>query len=325
MRAKQVFDKLTEDWLAKAVCFVIAVFLYVIYQSQSVDKRVFSVPLAVESNNGFVSVEPYPRTVAVSVRGRAEELAQIREGDIAAYLDLSYVAEDGSYNFPVLITLSDTASILNPLELKVTPETVRLRVEEEITSYVDIVPLLSGKPAEGYLFKSARVRPEQIAITGPRTMIENCKSIQTLNVSMSNARTAFTVNVGVEKKGLFIRHDDIEVAVTVELELEMGSRRFTNVPVSVVNVPPGLEIRAITREAAFTLEGSSVALSKFTPGSAFVTADAGEIRSEGTFYLNLTYLVPKSFKLADGYTKTIPVTFARKEADDAGDGGGGER
>ena len=36
MKAKQVFDKLTENWLPKALCFIIAVFLYVIYQNQSV-------------------------------------------------------------------------------------------------------------------------------------------------------------------------------------------------------------------------------------------------------------------------------------------------
>ena len=149
MKAKQVFDKLIENWQVKAICFVISLFLYVVYQNQSIDKRVFSVPLAVEAKNGFVSIEPYPRTVVVSARGKAEVLAQVRESDLKAYLDLNYVAKDGRYDFPVLITLSDSASLLNPLEIKVTPEIVSLRVEEEITSYVDIQPLLSGKPGYG--------------------------------------------------------------------------------------------------------------------------------------------------------------------------------
>ena len=134
MKAKQVFDKLIENWHIKAICFVIALFLYVIYQNQSVDSKVFSVPLTVESRNGYVSVAPHPRTVVVSARGKSEELAQVRESDLKAYLDLNYVYKDGTYDFPVLITLSDSASILNPLELKVTPEVVRLRVEEEVTS-----------------------------------------------------------------------------------------------------------------------------------------------------------------------------------------------
>ena len=313
MKAKQVFDKIIENWHIKAICFVIALFLYMSYRAQGVDTRVFSVPLTVESKNGFVSIAPHPRTVAVSARGKSEELAQVRDSDLKAYLDLNYVSKDGSYDFPVLITLSDSASVLNPLEIKVTPEIVHLRVEEEITSYVDIVPLISGKPAEGYLFKSATVKPEQIAITGPKTMVENCKSLQTLNISMSNAKTAFTAKTKVEKKGLFIKHDDIEVSVTVDLEQEMGSKRFTRIPVNIVNVNPALEVRAYTTEVAFTLEGAIVNLEKFTPDPTLVTADASKIHEAGTVYLDLAYLVPRSFRLVDGYTKTIPVTFAKKE------------
>lgn len=317
MKAKQLFDKLIENWQVKAVCFVISIFLYAIYQNQSIDKKVFSVPLMLESKNGFVSIEPYPRTVAVSARGKAEELAQVRESDLRAYLDLSYVSRDGSYDFPVLITLSDSASVLNPLELKVTPEKVRLRVEEEITSYVDVVPLISGNPAYGYGIKNIIVSPDQIAITGPKTMIENCKSLQTLNVVTSNAKKSFTSKVKVEQKGLFIKHDDVEIAVTVEIEESQGSKQFTKIPVNIVNVAPNLEVTAMTKEVTFTLEGSLVSLEKFTPDPTFVTADASKIQETGTVYLELSYFVPRAFKLSEGYTKSIPVTFAKKEVEEA--------
>ncbi|WP_294430906.1 CdaR family protein [uncultured Treponema sp.] len=317
MKAKQLFDKIIENWQVKAVCFVIALFLYVIHQNQSVDKRVFSVPLSVESQNGFVSIEPHPRTVAVSARGKAEELAQVRESDLKAYLDLTYISKDGSYDFPVLITLSDSASVLNPLELKVTPEIVRLRVEEEITSYVDIQPLLSGNPAYGYSIKNVTVSPDQIAITGPRTMIENCKSLKTLNVTASNAKRSFTSKTKVEQKGYFIKHDDVEVAVTVEIEELEGTKSFTKLPVKIINLSPDLEIRARTSDVTVTLKGSLASLEAFKPSDSFVTADVSHIDSAGTFYVNLSYSVPKRFTLLDGHTKTIPVTFTKKQLSDS--------
>jgi YbbR domain-containing protein len=312
MKAKQVFDKFIENWHIKAICFVIALFLYVIYQNQSVDSKVFSVPLTVESKNGFVSIAPHPRTVAVSVRGKNEELAQVRESDLKAYLDLSYVSKDGTYDFPVLITLSDSASILNPLELKVTPEVVRLRVEEEVTSYIDVVPLVSGKPAYGYSVKKVTVSPEQIAITGPKTMIDNCKSLQSLNVTTSGAKRSFTAKTKVEQKGLFIKHDDVEVAVTVEIEEIEGSKQFTKLPVKVLNLPPELEIRAMTTDVTVTLNGSLAWLENYKPSESFVTADVSHINSAGTFYVELKYSVPKRYSLAEGYTKTIPITFTTK-------------
>lgn len=313
MKTKQIFGKLIENWQVKAICFVISLFLYVIYQNQSVDRKVFSVPLTVESKNGFVSIQPHPRTVAVSARGKAEELAQVRESDLKAYLDLSYVSKDGSYDFPVLLTLSDSASVLNPLEIKLTPEIVRLRVEEEVTSYVDVVPLISGKPAYGYDIKSISVSPEQIAITGPKTMIENCKSLQTLNVTTSNAKRSFTSKAKVEQKGLFIKHDDVDVSVTVEIEERDGSKKFTKLPVKILNLSPELEVSAKTNDVTVTLEGSIPSLEAFKPDAKFVTADVSSITSPGTFYVNLTYSVPKRFTLADGYTKSIPVTFTAKK------------
>ena len=290
MKAKQVFDKLTENWLPKALCFIIAVFLYVIYQNQSVDTRVFSVPLGLEAKNGFVSVEPHPRTVVVSARGKSEELAQVRESDLKAYLDLNYVAKDGSYDFPVLLTLSDSASVLNPLELKVTPERVRLRVEEEVTAYVDINPLTTGKPAYGYGIKDVTVVPDQIAITGPKTMVENCKSLNTLGV-----------------------HEDLSVSVTVELEEMDGSKQFTKLPVKVLNLSQDLEVRAVTNDVTVTLRGSLVSLDSFKPDENFVTADASNIEEPGTFYVPLSFSVPKKFALADGYTKSVPITFTTKQ------------
>ncbi|MBR1536703.1 MAG: hypothetical protein IJ630_07180 [Treponema sp.] len=313
MKAKQLFDKLIENWQVKAVCFVISLFLYVIYQNQSVDTRVFSVPLTVEAKNGFISVEPHPRTVAVSARGKAEELAQVRDSDLKAYLDLNYVSEDGSYDFPVLVTLSDTASVLNPLEVKVTPEKVHLKVEEEITSYVNIIPLVSGNPATGYSVKNVTASPDQLAIVGPRSMIEKITSLKTLNVTTSGAKRSFTSKTKVEQKGLFIKHEDIEVSVTVEIEEENGAKQFTKLPVKIINLSPGLEVRAKAKDVALTLEGSIPQLEAYTPGEDFVIADASKIEVPGTFYIDLTYNVPKRFKLQDGYTKNIPITFVQKQ------------
>ena len=313
MKVKQLFEKLIENWQVKAICFVISLFLYVIYQNQSVDTRVFSVPLTVESKNGFVSIEPHPRTVAVSARGKSEDLAQVRESDLKAYLDLNYVSEDGYYDFPVLINLADSASVLNPLEVKVTPERVKLRVEEEITSYVNIIPFVNGNPASGYAVKKTTASPDQIAIIGPRSMIEKITTLKTLNVTTSGAKRSFSTKTKVEKKGLFIRHDDIDVSVTVEIEEMSGTKQFTKLPVKVLNLSPNLEIRAKTRDVAVTLEGSLPSLESFTPSENFVTADVSKIESPGTFYIDLKYNIPKRFKLADDYTKSLPITFVQKQ------------
>ncbi|MCR4821432.1 MAG: hypothetical protein K5873_00995 [Treponema sp.] len=313
MKIKQIYEKLLENWQVKAICFVISVFLYVIFQNQSLGRRTFTIPLNIEAKNGFVSIEPHPRTVSVEARGEKEALAQVRESDLQAYLDLNYVYKDGKYDFPVLITLSDSASALNPLELKVIPEKVSLKVEEEITAFVDIIPLVTGKPAYGYSMKGVSVSPEQIAITGPRTMIEKCLSLQTLNVTMNGAKRSFTSKVAVEKKGLFIKHDDVSAAVTVEIEEMDGSKVFAKLPVKILNLSPELELQNLSSEVTATLKGALAALESYRPDENFVTADLSAISSPGTHYVDLKYNVPKRFELTEAHTKSIPLTFVEKK------------
>ena len=107
------------------------------------------------------------------------------------------------------------------------------------------------------------------------------------------------------------------MAVTVEIEELEGSKQFANLPVKIVNLAPELEIRAMTTDVTVTLVGSLASLDAYKPGDAFVTADVSHIESSGTFYIPLSYALPKRFTLADGYTKNIPVTFTLKQASPA--------
>lgn len=315
MKAKHLFERLTEDWPVKVVCLVVALFLYGFYQNQNLDRKVFSVPLRVETKNGFVPTEPHPAVVAVSVTGKADELAQVRDSDLRAYLDLSYVAKAGTFDFPVLLELSDSASILNPMEIKISPESVSLSVEEIVSGFADVSPLIRGKPASGYELRSVSAVPEQIEITGPRTMVENCKSIQTKSISVEGARKSFSADAAVEQRGMFISSAGTSVSVKVEIGEVQGSRLFKNVPVNLINIDPLLEIAAMTGDVPMTLTGSVIELDSFVPGTFTILADCRNIHEGGTFDIALSYSLPDNFALADGFVKSVPVTFVLRKGE----------
>ncbi len=308
MKAKQLFDRLINNWPVKAFCFAMALLLYVFYQSQSLEKKVVSVPLDVNTENGFVAVEPHPAVVAVTITGKGEELAQIRESDISAYLDLSYVSKEGKYNFPVLLALSSSASVVNPLEIKVTPESVSLAVEEEVSSYVDLTPLVKGKPAYGYELKSVKLSPEQIKITGPRSMVLNCKSLQTKSINIDGASKGFIDTVGIEKKGIFINHENVSVTAKIDLSEIMTSKTFDNITVNLTNINENLDYDAVER-ISLTLKGSLAELESFRPDTFMILGDCSEITEPGTYEIALKYIIPSYFTLSDDQVKSIPVTF----------------
>ncbi len=316
MKAKQLFDKLIDNWPVKTFCFAMALLLYVFYQSQSLEKKVFSVPLDIQTDNGFVSVEPHPAVVAVTITGKAEELAQVRESDISAYLDLSYVFQEGKHEFPVLLALSSSATLINPLEIKVTPESVSLTVEEEISAYVDLIPLIKGKPAYGYELKSVKLSPEQVKVTGPRSMVMNCKSLQTRSINIDGATKGFVDTVGVENKGKFIRSENISVTAKLDISETKSSKTFENIPVNLTNVDSNIEVSQMIKSVSMTLDGSLVELERFRPSSFMILADCSEIHEPGTYEVTLSYIVPRNFSLSDNNVKTVPVTFVARSVEE---------
>lgn len=316
MKAKQLFDRLIENWPVKAFCFAAALLLYVFYQNQSLDKKVFSVPLNLVTNNGFVAVEHHPATVSVSIKGKPDELAQVREKDISACLDLSYVSEEGKFDFPVILTLSDSVSHLNPLEMKVSPESVSLAVEEEFSAFVDIFPLLKGKPGYGYELKSATVSPNQVKITGPRSMVMNCKGVQTLPVDIGGATKSFVHKSGVEQKGVSFKAENVSLAVKIDISETKVSKKFDNLPVNLTNIDPGLEVKLMTKNISVVMEGALVDLEHFRPSSYMVLADCSGIHEPGNYEVKLSYILPSNFSLAEGNIKTVPVSFVVRKVEE---------
>ena len=69
----------------------------------------------------------------------------------------------------------------------------------------------------------------------------------------------------------------------------------------------------MTTDVTVTLNGSLAALENYKPPESFVTADVSHIASAGTFYVDLSYSLPKRYTLAEGYTKNIPITFTTKQ------------
>ena len=75
MKAKQLIDICKNNWPAKAICFGIAIFLYVFFQIKSLGHAEFNVELSVETSNGMVQASPvyngsnHSRTVKIIAHG----------------------------------------------------------------------------------------------------------------------------------------------------------------------------------------------------------------------------------------------------------------
>ncbi len=314
MKAKQLIEKIREDWPVKVICFVIAIFFYIFYQISSLSKVTLNIPLTVDQKNGMLVASSYNPNVKVTVRGPSKELSALRDQDFSPYLDLNYVAKEGTFTFPVLIKMSESANLIDPLEVSVSPSEVTLTVEEEIADYVPISPLLNGKPAYGYEIKEILVSPKTIKVYGPRSMVQNCKRLQTKEIVIEGASVAMSKTVGIEKPGVFIRpSSEKDVTVTVNIQPAYTKKTFDAVNVTLKNVPENLELVGAEVSVDVTYRGKVIDLDKVQQNNLTAYADCSSISGPGEFQIPVTITPPYYLTVEESSKKTVTVVVSEKK------------
>lgn len=316
MKAKQLFEKLIENWQVKAVCFVIAIFLYIFNQQSGMETKIIKMKVTVENESGFRPAAVFNPDVSVSVRGVENSINSLDAKNFTAYLDFSYVAKSGEYEFPVLLNLDQTASSVSPLEVKVTPEKIKVKVEEEIAGFAKIEPLLKGDVQHGYKVESVAIEPEQVKIRGARSLVENCGSLQTENIVLSNAKTSFSGTAKIEnpKKNISLESDS--VSYTVKIVEIQDSRTLENIPVTLDSLAENLEPEKKIENISLPVAGSLLNLEAFTNYSSVCHADCSGIQEPGTFVVPLRYYLPYGVRLGENYPKSVSLTVAEKKNPD---------
>ena len=166
--------------------------------------------------------------VNVKVKGRRSLVADIKPGDIYAYVNLRGRIE-GDNLIRVDITTPTNIELIDvsPREIMVTLDAI---VEEQMPVSVDV----SGVPAPGFAVDKTTSKPQAVVVKGPRSMVNAVKKVSaSLDISDKTATVVSTLPVRVldaqnkEQKGVSFRPDVVEVTVSI-------------VPVSNVQVLPNI-------------------------------------------------------------------------------------
>lgn len=104
------------------------------------------------------------------------------------------------------IALSMTEDLLDelPAGVKVTaiqPPNVVVRLEEVIERKIPVKPISLGATPEGWEVVSLRATPNEVAVTGPRSVVENLESVGTEPILLEDIDQSTSKEVTVEVDG----------------------------------------------------------------------------------------------------------------------------
>jgi YbbR domain-containing protein len=317
LKVKEIGETIIRNWPAKILSLAIAVLLFYFYKLNTTEEHYINVPLDVIINNNFVAAETYPTHVRISLRGSSESIFLINEKDITAHVDFSTRRESGDYREPIKIKKSGNALYADPLEVRVKPTEIRLRIEEKFTKNVPVVPVIKGFSGENYEIISSAIVPDNITIEGPINVVEKITLVRTEDINLENRKESFTFPVKLEKASEFIKFiESDEVQFYGKIERSRISKNIAPIEIEVREKNNNMLYDIEYNTGSIKLEAGRRIIDFFNVENCFLYVDVSGIDIEGTYNLPVIASVPETEGGASVIVitpETLKVNITKKE------------
>ncbi|PIE98477.1 MAG: hypothetical protein CR988_02980 [Treponema sp.] len=317
MKFKKRYSKILKNWPVKILCLIFALVLFQFYRRSLLDKRYFSVPLTIESNNLLPSSN-YPRTVKIELWGEAIGISGIHKEDVKAYLDLEQYGDEGEHRVPVTIKLTGSALNIEPLEVSVDPKEIKVNLEPGVTKRVPVILSIKGNPAENYEISEEVINPPTVEIIGPQSVMEKSTNMLTESISIEGRdkdfdgqATLLNINpfVSILGKG--------QISYSVKIREALIIKEYKGVVVGIENLNDNLEVTSNIPTVSFVINGKKKLLNSWTVNDNFLKLDCSNITEPGIYDINVKVASSNKFTEIKINPSIIQLVIEEKKEKDA--------
>lgn len=316
---KKILHLFLDDWVAKVLCLVLAIVLYVFYQFSNLRDRPISVPVTLISSENLVPASQYPRTVRLLLRGESDEIYAIHESDLEAVIDLGVHTVPGTWRVPVKILKRGSALAAEPLTISVEPSEISIILETKFTRQLEIIPEFRGLVENGFEVVGFEVVPGTIDAVGPTSVVEGIQQAFTEAIDLTGRDENFAVRVRVLKADSVIHYATSEfVEVKVAISRELVFRTISAVSVETRNLSFGLSLESGLPFVTLRISGSRKKLEDFVPESLVAYIDLSAITQPGEYALPVQLVLPESLELDTVDPPLLNITLLGSGSDGGG-------
>ncbi|NPV49385.1 MAG: hypothetical protein HPY69_20765 [Armatimonadetes bacterium] len=216
------------------------------------------VPVGVPKNLAPVSIEP--PEVTLTLVGRSSAFDRLAAHNPRLIADLSQ-ATVGPYN-----AVLQPDDLPTGLQIREMPRsTALIELDEVATASKPVYVELRGRPAQGFAVNSWQVRPNEVTVRGPSSLLLRVdRVVAEVDVSGRSTTLSATVTAGVrDAANVLLTGVTVEPAtVTVTVFLRQVNTKTVPVVPILTGSAPGLEISSVVvNPSVVTLEGPAAVLS----------------------------------------------------------------
>jgi len=248
------------------------------------------------TNGPFTGIE-------VHVRGPKSILRTLSDLKIQYTIDLSGV-KIGVNVIPVhqvRIPLPDGISIL-----KINPDSITVKVENEIKKKLPVNITLTGKPAKGYMVVGAKAEPMSVILRGSEDTLGNMNKVSTKPINIKGFSNSFKKNVALDLlENLKLVDSSKIILADVVIKEQLTTQTFDNIP---VQGDGGLYVYRITPPAiTIKVKGPVNMIEKLYGGNGIQVYVDLKGLTPGVYHKRATITLPVKTTLIDAKPESFKV------------------
>ena len=239
----QIKEALSRNKLKKIIALLLsmALWVYVMGAQNPVIEDSYRVKVNLRNNNAANYTEYVEQDAKILLSAPRSYFIDYSENDMSAYIDISNYTE-GEFDIPIEANYPKGCELL-----KISPETVHVKIVPVIERQMELQITLSGSPKPNAVVKSIE-SPKDIAVVGAKNFVDSVIKVVGY-VGLAGEDSDFELNVpltAVDENGREVKTVRVVPAsVNVFVDIERGAKK--TVPISAdVTAPNGMEISKIT-------------------------------------------------------------------------------
>ncbi len=291
----------------KVLSVAFAVLLWLFVSGDDTVERGLRVPLEFQQfPGGLEMMGEAPSLVDVRLRGASSALSRLGPGDIVAQLDLKS-AVVGRRLFQ--ITTEQMRTPFGVQVVQVTPPSIALVFEPQVTKQVPVAASLEGDPAPGFVVGQILAAPASVEVVGPQSAVARVTEAVTEAISVAGARAAVTDTVSVGFIDPAVRLKPPRLAqIIVEIAPGPVERTVRERPVHLMNLGANLVVRAVPSSVDVVVRGSRDGVNRVDGASVTASVDLAGLGA-GSYTLPVRVETPPRAGVARILPATVQVSI----------------
>ena len=281
---------IANDFWRKVIALFFAVLVWERVTARlDVSQKMRNIPVTI-SMPGFVLLENRHVSVDLELKGSQQHLNRITLNDIK----IDVTVDHPHKGLNKLIISKHNITVPNGVSIaSITPSDIDIYIDEQMTKKVPVKLTYSGSLLDGYAINPLLIIPQEVTVTGPKSIIETMQYIKTESIPL---RKDFVEDFDCQSKidlgDKNISVNPKEVSARIEIYKKFNVRKFQNIPIKPFGyIPNSSKIKIEPSNAVVTVKGLKNVIEVTTPDEIRVFIDLSNIDKPGEYTLNVRCLL----------------------------------